>query len=411
MKLLASFKSLKNPLFRRLYVAELVSLLGDAITWVGIALLAFQMVGDRSAVVLSIALTLRVAAFVVCSSYAGVLADQLDRKKILIITHLLRMVTIGLLAFVQTVYQIYLIVLVVNIFRSFFVPALKASIPQLVPEQEMYRKAISLYSGTYQVLGVLGPAVAGALAGWFGARSIFLVDATTFFVGAGILFTLPKALSVDVKDKESEKGKTWSNIKQGTIPLFKNKQLRFVLFLQLAAAVVGAQILVNTVGYVKGALALGNTEYGWIMSAFGLGAAVAAFLLGSLQDRYKLTHLALFGALLMSLSILPGNVLPLSFLMVFWVGAGFAQSFVNVPMQTLIADTIPKNRQGRVYGAHFAWSHFWWALAYPLAGLMGEGLQIPFFFWGGIISLVLILLCWTIFSPKRSQTIGQAIDS
>jgi len=208
MKLLASFKSLKNPLFRRLYVAELVSLLGDAITWVGIALLAFQMVGDRSAVVLSIALTLRVAAFVVCSSYAGVLADQLDRKKILIITHLLRMVTIGLLAFVQTVYQIYLIVLVVNIFRSFFVPALKASIPQLVPEQEMYRKAISLYSGTYQVLGVLGPAVAGALAGWFGARSIFLVDAATFFVGAGILFTLPKALSVDAKDKEPEKGKT-----------------------------------------------------------------------------------------------------------------------------------------------------------------------------------------------------------
>jgi NRE family putative nickel resistance protein-like MFS transporter len=401
MNIFASLRSLENPSFRRLYAAELVSLLGDAITWVGIALLAFQLVGERSAVALSIALTLRVAAFVVCSPYSGVLADRLDRKKILIITHLLRMITIGLLAFVQTVYQIYIIVLVVNIFRAFFVPALKSAIPQLVSEREMYRKAIALYSGTYQVLGVLGPVVAGALAGWLGTQSIFLVDAGTFLTAAGILLTLPKTLSVENEDQESQKGKTWSNIKAGTIPLFKNQKLRFVLFLQLAAAVVGAEILVNSVGYVKGVLALGNTQYGWMISAFGLGAAVAAFLLGALQDRYKLTHLALFGALMTSLSITPGNFLSLPFLLIFWVAAGFSQSFVNVPMQTLIADTIPKHRQGRVYGAHFAWSHLWWVLAYPLAGIMGKGLGMPFFFWGGIISLVCTALCWTFLRPAK----------
>lgn len=105
MDIFASLKSLRNHRFRRLYAAELVSLLGDAITWVGIALLAFQLAGERAAVVLSIALTLRVVAFVVCSPYAGVLADRIDRKKILIITHLLRMITIGLLTFVQAVYQ------------------------------------------------------------------------------------------------------------------------------------------------------------------------------------------------------------------------------------------------------------------------------------------------------------------
>lgn len=408
MNLFASFRSLNNALFRRLYLAEVVSLLGDAITWVGIALLAFQMAGDRSAVVLAVALTLRVAAFVVCSPYAGVLADRLDRKKILIVTHLCRMAIIGLLPFVQTVLQIYVIVLVVNVFRAFFVPTLKAAIPQLVTKRAMYQKAISLYSGTYQVLGVLGPAVAGALAGWFGARSIFFVDAGTFLIAAVVIFTLPAVLTVeDAGDESAPSRKTWTDIKTGTMPLFTNPKLRFGLFLQLAASVAGAQILVNTVGYVKGSLALGDTEYGWVMSAFGLGAALAAFLLGSLQDRYKLTSLALVGAVVLSVAIMPGNAAPLFVLILLWAGAGFAQSFVNVPMQTLIADNIPQNEQGRVYGAHFAWSHLWWALAYPLAGVMGSGLQLSFFFWGGLISLALALLWLVVLHPEKRLAVFQ----
>jgi NRE family putative nickel resistance protein-like MFS transporter len=403
MDIFASLDSLKNPSFRRLYMAEVVSLLGDAITWVGIALLAFQLAGDQSAVVLSVALTLRVAAFVIFSPYAGVLADRLDRKNILIITHLCRMSIIALLPFVQTVTQIYIIVLGVNIFRAFFVPTLKASIPQLVPEKSMYRKAISLYSGTYQVLGILGPAVAGALAGLFGARTIFFVDAGTFLAATAIIVTLPGSMKVDAarKGKKNNK-KTWAEIKKVTAPLFFDPKLRFVLLLQLAASVAGAQILVNTVGYVKGALLLGDTEYGWVMSAFGLGAAVAAFLLGSLQDRFKPTHLALAGTVVISLAILPGNVLSLPFLIIFWVIAGFGQSFVNVPMQTLIADQIPEHEQGKVYGAHFAWSHLWWALAYPLAGLLGTGLDIPFFLWGGVIGLFLIMVCYLLFYPGKS---------
>lgn len=402
MNFLAAFDSLKNPSFRRLYIAEVVSLLGDAITWVGIALLAFKFAGDRAAVILAVALTLRVAAFVVFSPYAGVLADRLDRKRILIITHLCRMAIISFLPFVQTVNQIYLIILAVNVFRAFFVPTLKASIPQLVPQKSMYRRAISLYSGTYQVLGILGPAVAGALAVWFGLRAIFFIDAGTFLVATIVIFTLPK---MHVRNEQKgQKRKTWTAIKKGTAPLFSNPKLRFVLLLQLAASVAGAQILVNTVGYVKGVLLLDDAAYGWVMSAFALGAAIAAILLGSLQDRYKLTNLALTGTLIISLAILPANYVLLPLLIIFWIVAGFGQSFVSIPMQTIIADQVPQNEHGSVYGAHFAWSHLWWALAYPLAGLLGKGLSTPFFLWGGVISLVLLLACYIFFRPFHDLT-------
>ena len=86
MKILQPFKSLKEPLFARLYIAQTISLLGDAFTWIGIALLAFEFGGNESAKILATALTLRVTAFIIFGSYAGVLADRVNRKTIMLIS-------------------------------------------------------------------------------------------------------------------------------------------------------------------------------------------------------------------------------------------------------------------------------------------------------------------------------------
>lgn len=80
------FQSLKNPRFARLYAAQTTSLLGDALTWVGLALLTFELAGKNSSLVLSTALTLRVTAFVLLSPLAGALVDRFDRKLITVRT-------------------------------------------------------------------------------------------------------------------------------------------------------------------------------------------------------------------------------------------------------------------------------------------------------------------------------------
>src|SRR5215203_2859455 len=115
----------KNKSFLLLYLAEAISLLGDAITWVGIALLSYQFGGERSAAILAMALTLRVTAFIVFGPYAGVLADRLDRKKILYVTHFVRMAIVGCLPFVTEAWQIYALIFFLNIFNAFFTPAYK----------------------------------------------------------------------------------------------------------------------------------------------------------------------------------------------------------------------------------------------------------------------------------------------
>ena len=138
MKIFAPLHSLKEPLFAKLYVALTISLLGDAFTWIGIALLAYEFGGNDSAKILATALTLRVTAFIIFGSYAGVLADRFNRKNILIITNFARMIIVFSLVFVRNVEQLYGLIFLLNVFNAFFTPAYKACIPQLVTQKENY---------------------------------------------------------------------------------------------------------------------------------------------------------------------------------------------------------------------------------------------------------------------------------
>src|SRR6478752_3768226 len=129
---------LREKIFLKLYLSQTISLLGDAFTWVGIALLAFQFGGENSATILSVALTLRVTAFILFGPYAGVLADRIDRQKIMYITHFVRMGIVSCLPFVTEAWQIYLLIFFLNIFNAFFTPAYKAAIPQSIKEKNNY---------------------------------------------------------------------------------------------------------------------------------------------------------------------------------------------------------------------------------------------------------------------------------
>lgn len=402
------FRSLQNPIFARLYTAQTTNLLGDALTWLGLALLAFDLAGKDSAIVLSGALTLRVTAFVLLSPFAGVLADHLDRKTILVTTHLVRMGIVSLLPFVNAVWQIYAIVFALNVFNAFFTPTYQATIP-LVTGQEDYPQAIALSSATFQLLGVLGPGIAGAIAAFVGARQVFFLDAFTFLVAAILIVTLPGQLRVDQATEPTRpSSRTWSEIRLGTTCLFADRYLRYALAMQLVASITGAQILVNTVGYVQGVLKLGSVQYGWVMGAFGIGATIAAAAAGSLGQYWTRTSLILLGATLITIALLPASYVGLSVLLVLWLVAGAGQTLVNVSAQTLIADLTPTELQGRVYGAQFAWSHFWWLFSYPLAGWLGSHQANVSFLYGSLIGLALLAIIQLALLPNRQIHIHES---
>ncbi|MCC5623672.1 MFS transporter [Nostoc sp. CHAB 5715] len=399
MNTLTFFRSLRNPVFARLYTAQTTSLLGDALTWVGLALLAFELAGKNAAVVLSVALTVRVTAFVLLSPLAGAIADRLDRKKIMVVTHIFRMLIVGMLPFVTQIWQVYVLIFALNVFNAFFTPTYQATIP-LVTSENDYAGAIALSAATYQLLGVLSPGIAGSVAAFIGARQVFFLDALSFAIAAVLIFTLPGQLVVAQSQQPSRTTRrTWGDIKDGTTRLLTDAPIRYALAMQLVASIAGAQILVNTVGYVQSTLKLGEVQYGWVMTAFGIGATLCAVAVGTFNRSLPRTTLVLIGATLITLALLPANYANLTVLMLLWLVAGAGQNLVNLPTQTLIADRIPAGVQGRVYGAHFAWSHLWWAISYPLAGWLGSNFAEREFLYGSLVGLMLLVVVKLTLSP------------
>jgi len=314
------FQCLRNPLFARLYSAQTINLVGDALTWLGLALLAFELMGENAGVILSTALTLRVTAYVVLSPLAGAIADRVDRKQIMVVTHLARMAIVCLFPFVTQPWQIYAIVLALNVFSAFFTPTYTATIP-LVTSQAEYPQAIALSSATYQLLGVLGPGLAGSIAAFVGTRQVFFLDGLTFLMAAILVFTLPGRLIVAQNQQDARTvRRTVQDIRTGTTCLFQDPLIRYALLMQLVAAIAGAAILVNTVSYVQGTLQLGKVEYGAVMAAFGIGATLASVGLGSFGLTLNKTVLTRLGAMLITLALLPAHWARLGGLLLLWLG-------------------------------------------------------------------------------------------
>lgn len=391
MRISEPLKSLKEPLFAKLYFAQAVSLLGDAFTWMGIALLAFELGKGQSAKILATALTLRVTAFIVFGSYAGVLADRFSREKIMIITNLFRMSIVFSLAFVYSVWQLYVLIFILNVFNAFFTPAYKACIPQLISRKENYGNAISLSNATWQLLGILGPGLAGALAVLMGSRQIFFFDALSFIVSSILVYYIPiVTLNREGPLLTSSFLSIWTDVLKGIKLLFRNPPIRFSLLIELVAAIAGAQIIVNSVGHIKADLLLSDKEYGWIMAAFGVGATIGAFTANSIDKSKSKAMLMIAGALILSSAISLANIVSYQALIILWVIAGLGQSYADMPSQILIAENINLEQQGKVYGSHFAWTHLWWAIGYIIAGYTGTHYKTSDFLIGGILSLLIL---------------------
>ena len=113
--------------------------------------------------------------------------------------------------------------------------------------------------------------------------------------------------------------------------------------------------------------------------------------------------LLLSGTLIIS-AITFANSVPYPLLLILWIIAGTGQSFSYLPSQILIAENIELHEQGRVYGAHFAWSHLWWAFGYILAGLAGNYFFTHEFLAGGILAAFLfILILLSSLTRKKSE--------
>src|SRR5258707_4040583 len=132
---------------------------------------------------------LRILAFLLFSQPAGILADRVNRKYLMIASDVARFALMLLFPFISSVWHVYAAVFAINTLTAFFTPAFESSLPEVVGP-ELYVKALGYSRVAVDIEAVGGPALAAILVGLMGVRWVFWFDAVTYLVSAALVLTV-----------------------------------------------------------------------------------------------------------------------------------------------------------------------------------------------------------------------------
>ena len=386
-------------------------------TTVGLALFAHQLVGGGSAaVVIGNALMLRILAFLLFSQPAGILADRVNRKRMLILADIVRFGLLALFPFIESVWQVYVMIFLINAATAFFSPTYDATIPEVAGSAH-YVKALSLSRVAVDMEAMLAPMLAGLLVALLGLQWLFWFDAASYLVSAGLV-AASSLRHIPKPPKQFSPGVVLHELTYGAKILLREASLRRALIFSFVEAIAGAAAIVATVVYVKEVLALGETAFVVVMAALGVGSTVAALALGRATGRYEssadsrvslhgLRHrwterALLVGGFVLGALLLPGALQPpLWIFALLWFFNGAGQALIAIPSSTLLAEHTHEADRGRAYAAYFALTHAFWLITYPAIGYGTSSLGAPLTFTlAGVVCLMVTL--GVLFTRKSS---------
>ncbi len=301
---------LTNRTYRHLFLAQVIALVGTGLATVALGLLVYDLAGADAGAVLGTALAIKMVAYVGIAPLAGAYADKLPRKRLLVGMDIVRAGVALLLPFVDAVWQIYLLIFLLQSASAVFTPTFQATIPDILPDEEKYTKALSLSRLAYDLESLISPVLAAALLVIINFHWLFAGTAIGFVVSA--LLVMSAALPYRKSTAKRVEG-VWRKTTRGMRVYLKTPRLVGLLAVTLAAAAGSAMVIVNTVVIVKN---MGGTEgdVALALAAYGAGSMLAALalprILARINDR---TIMIAGGGLLLVTLAWPLRVLDLPF--------------------------------------------------------------------------------------------------
>ncbi|HSS63203.1 MAG TPA: MFS transporter [Gammaproteobacteria bacterium] len=359
---------LADRTYRRLFAAQVIALLGTGLSSIALALLAYDLAGGDAGAVLGTALALKMVAYVGIAPVVGGFAHRLARKRLLIGLDVARAGMVVCLPFVTEVWQIYLLIFLLNGCSAGFTPTFQATIPDVLPDEAQYTRALSLSRLAYDLENLLSPTLAAAALLFTSYDGLFAANAAAFLVSALLVFSV----SLPSPKPQDQTGGVWHRMTLGIRVYFKTPRLRALLALSLAVAAAGAMVIVNTVVYVRDRLGGTESDTALAFAGFGAGSMLVALLLPRALDRLPDRPFMLAGGVLLGGSLFLGLQAPmLSTLLLVWFLLGAGSSLVQTPAGRLLRRSAREGDRPAIYSAQFALSHACWLIAYPLAGWLG----------------------------------------
>ena len=360
---------LADRTYRHLFAAQVVALLGTGLATVALGLLAFDLAGDNAAMVLGTVFTIKMVAYVGIAPIAGAFANRVPRRAFLVALDLVRAAVALCLPFVTEIWQVYVLIFVLQSASAAFTPTFQATIPDVLPDEARYTRALSLSRLAYDLENIVSPMLAGLL--------LAVISYNSLFFGTMIGFAASAALVLSVmlpSPKPSEPRGIYDRTTRGIRIYLAKPRLRGLLALNMAAAAAGAMVLVNSVALVRGTLGLDASALAWTLLAFGAGSMIAALLLPRVLDTVPDRPVMVGGAILMVLTILALAYGVVAFGLVWpallgaWFLVGLGYSAVLTPSGRLLRRSAHAEDRPALFAAQFALSHACWLVTYPLSG-------------------------------------------
>ena len=394
------FAVLANRIYRRLFAAQVIALVGTGLATVALGLLAWDLAGGNAGQVLGTALAIKMVAYVTLAPVAAALNERLPRRALLVTLDLARAGGALALLFVSEVWQVYVLIFLLQAASAGFTPTFQATIPDVLPDEARYTRALSLSRLAYDLESLLSPMLAAALLTVVGFPVLFAGTVVGFLLSA----LLVASITLPSPAPRARRRDIWYRTIHGIRVYLATPRLRGLLGLNVAVAAAGAMVIVNTVVLVKAQLGLGESEVALALAAFGAGSIAAAVVLPRLLDEINDRAAMLSGGMMLAFSVALGPLVStLASLMVLWVVLGAGFSFTQTPTGRLVRRSCHRENRPALFAAQFALSHACWLVAYPLAGWLGAhgGLDLAFLVMGGLALAGVLAGAWA--WPKDSE--------
>lgn len=358
-------KSVPNPMlrvlairdFRLLWIGGSTSMLGSQFSLIALPWLVLQITGDPWALGIVLALSgIPRAAFML---FGGAIADRFSPRMILLVCDWINFfisVLVAVLVFTgqMQVWMLYIFSLVTGLLSGFVMPAASSITPSLVPADDL-QAANSLSMGTQQLVGFVGPALAGLIIGKdssiLGMTIAFAVDGLTFGLSALALGLMRNGNGQPTQPAEANEN-IWQSIRGAFAYLSINSGLKF-LFIVMAAAnfLVTGPLFVGIPVLAEQRLAEGATAFGFLMSAYAGGNLAGLILAGVLPKVYgrnfrilMIGLLLSFGVVLISFGWITQTWVDFTLMLLLGVGNGY----FGLVVFTWIQQRTPREMIGRV---------------------------------------------------------------
>lgn len=332
--------------FRLLWIGLLVSNLGTWMQFTAMGFFVASMAGSphKAAFDLGILGAARAIPVLALSPLAGVVADRLPRRRVLVVTNTTMALAALLLALLATVHRLEMAGLVAlsalnSASMAFDSPTRQSWVPFLV-EREYVGNAVGLNSVAFNAPAVVGPAFAGLLIVWIGVAGAFYFNAgATLAVVVAVIMMGPSPPS------SARRESTLRAMRQGIAFIVRHPALCWIILAQLVTALLARPYSQLVPALAVNILHAGARGLGWAVSAIGIGGFGGALVTAYFAQRKRLSLLWLQAGIVMSVGVLVLGFVPtlaLALPVLFAVGLGTLASLgaTNTLIQTLSTDEV-----------------------------------------------------------------------